>query len=374
MASASNSKNLGSESGNVFTLSCSFSESSNDTLLADNKTRITASARLHSNGGSWSSNYTSHLRLYWYDNNKNSSRPEKASASTSALSGGANLDANATFDVIHKEDGTLSGYVYAKWTRGSSSGGYCPRDGDVGAPVDGNGNIYATSLITIAVKPSYNSISASEITSSSVRLKASIETHGKSITGGGWDITTDPNKASWSYEAGDVTDKTLTGLQANTTYYYRGYCVTSAGGTNSSWASFTTAKPAKPTITSFEVTERDEDLITVHATASASLQAAISTIEFGKGGDDLPPIIWNTATDGSYTFTNLSTDTLYYIWVRAKDNFNTYSDNSMLEARTTKHKVIKVITPDGVKRTPAHISQGSSVDKDLNDQDIVVVD
>ena len=95
---------------------------------------------------------------------------------------------------------------------------------------------------TIAVKPSYNSISATEITSSTVRLKASIETHGKSITDGGWDITTDPNKASWSYEAGGVTDKTLTGLQANTTYYYRGYCVTSAGSANSSWASFTTAK------------------------------------------------------------------------------------------------------------------------------------
>lgn len=223
-------------------------------------------------------------------------------------------------------------------------------------------------------KPSYNSISATEITSSSVRLKASIDLKGKSITGGGWDITTDSTKQTWNYEAGDVTDKTLTGLQANTTYYYRGYCVTSAGGTNSSWASFTTAKPAKPTITSFEVTERDEDLITVHATASSSLQATISTIEFGRGTNELAPAIWYTATNGSYTFTNLSAATTYYIYVRAKDNFNTYSDNSMIEASTTHHKVIKVITPDGVKRTPAHISQGNTVDKYLDDQDIVVVD
>ena len=64
--------------------------------------------------------------------------------------------------------------------------------------------------------------------------------HGLSTTDGGWDYTTDPNKASWSYSSGSPSGKTLTGLTHNTTYYYRTWVKTAGGSVNSSWNSFTT--------------------------------------------------------------------------------------------------------------------------------------
>lgn len=221
-------------------------------------------------------------------------------------------------------------------------------------------------------KPSYNSISATEITSSSVRLKASIDTKGKSITGGGWDITTDPNKASWNYEAGDVTDKTLTGLQANTTYYYRGYCVTSSGGTNSSWASFTTSKPAKPTVTSVTTNSVDEDNFNIVINASAALQASISTayVSIDNGSTWLS----NTADilGNNWNISGLQIDTQYNVKVKVKDNFNTESDITSLTVRTSKHKIIRLITPTGRTMTPVSVFYDNT-HKDLDDPDIKVV-
>lgn len=221
-------------------------------------------------------------------------------------------------------------------------------------------------------KPSYNSISATEITSSSVRLKASIDTKGKSITGGGWDITTDPNKASWSYEAGDVTDKTLTGLQANTTYYYRGYCVTSAGGTNSSWASFTTAKPAKPTVTSVTTNSIDEDNFNIVINASAALQASISTVYVSI--DNGSTWLSNTADilGNNWNISGLQIDTQYNVKVKVKDNFNTESDITSLTVRTSKHKIMRLITPTGRTMTPVSVFYDNT-HKDLDDPDIKVV-
>lgn len=370
MASASNNKNLGSESGNTFNLSCSFSESSNDTLLADNKTRITVSARLHSNGGSWSSNYTSYLKLYWYDNNKNSSRPEKASASTKALSGGANLDASATFDVVHKADGTLSGYVYATWTRGSSSGGFCPYNGDIGAPADGSGNIYAIALTTIAVKPSYTSISATEITSSSVRLKAAIDTKGKPITSGGWYLSTDGT--NYTYNSGNWLDKTITGLKANTKYWYKGTCTTSAGTATSNAATFTTLKPDKPTILSVTTNSIDEDNFNIVINASASLQASISTVYVSI--DNGSTWLSNTADilGNNWNISGLQVYTQYNVKVKVKDNFDTESDVTSLVVQTSKHKIMRLITPTGRKMTPVTVYHDGT-HKDLDTPDVKVV-
>ena len=101
---------------------------------------------------------------------------------------------------------------------------------------DITGNIYPNS---IARAPSYNSINASSITETSVRLTSSVDGKGLSITDGGWDVSTNGG-SSWTYYSGGVTDKTITGLSPNTTYWYRGYAVTAGGGTNSGWSSFTT--------------------------------------------------------------------------------------------------------------------------------------
>lgn len=220
--------------------------------------------------------------------------------------------------------------------------------------------------------PSYISISATEITSSSVRLKAAIDTKGRPITGGGWDITTDPNKASWNYEAGDVTDKTLTGLQANTTYYYRGYCVTSAGGSNSSWASFKTAKPAKPSITSVTTNSIDEDNFNIVINASASLQASISTVYVSI--DNGSTWLSNTADilGNNWNISGLQVYTQYNVKVKVKDNFNTESDVTSLVVQTSKHKIMRLITPTGRKMTPVTVYHDGT-HKDLDTPDVKVV-
>ena len=100
-----------------------------------------------------------------------------------------------------------------------------------------NGSI---SLTRIYRTPSYTSTNASNMTEHSVRLTGSVDTHGLSITGGGWDISVDGGATVKQYYNGGPTDKTITGLNSGTQYWYRGYVVTSGGGANSGWKSFTT--------------------------------------------------------------------------------------------------------------------------------------
>ena len=94
-------------------------------------------------------------------------------------------------------------------------------------------------LDTIPRAPSYNSTNVSSITETSVYLSSSVDTQGLSITGGGWDISTDGGN-TWTYYDGGVTGRTISGLNADTQYWYRGYCVTAGGGSNSGWDTFRT--------------------------------------------------------------------------------------------------------------------------------------
>lgn len=95
------------------------------------------------------------------------------------------------------------------------------------------------SLTKIPRVPSYTSTNASDITEHSVRLTGTVDTHSLSITDGGWDISTDGG-TNWTFHKGSSTDKTITELDPGTKYWYRGYVVTSGGGANSSWKTFTT--------------------------------------------------------------------------------------------------------------------------------------
>ena len=130
------------------------------------------------------------------------------------------------FDTIyHNADGT-------KYIEFSSN---IPKRGDQAA-ISGSGS---ATLPTIPRQPSFNWISASNIQETSVRLTAGIDTHSLGITDGGWDVSTNGG-ASWTYYSGGPTDKTITGLQPNTHYWYRGYCATAGGSSNSGWQEFYT--------------------------------------------------------------------------------------------------------------------------------------
>lgn len=86
-------------------------------------------------------------------------------------------------------------------------------------------------------------ITISDITKNGARgYVSTFDKKGLTVTGGGWDFTDDPNIKAWNYIEGNALDKTFTDLKPNTTYYLRTYVITSAGGVNSKWASFTTKK------------------------------------------------------------------------------------------------------------------------------------
>ena len=127
MASASKSVTLGSPSGYTYTLTASFRE--NSTNVANNTSNVTVTATIKSNGASWSSSYNSTLIIYWHDNRENYDR-QVASVNITSLGMNASRSASGTINVTHNNDGNLSGYAYAKFTKGGTSS-YTPNSGFV---------------------------------------------------------------------------------------------------------------------------------------------------------------------------------------------------------------------------------------------------
>ena len=127
MASASSSVTLWSNGGHAYTLNASFWE--NSTTTSSNTSNITCKATLTSSNASWSSGYNSTLTIYWHDNRENYDR-YVASINLTSLGIGASASAQGTINVTHKDDGSLSGYAYAYFTKGGTSS-YCPNSGGV---------------------------------------------------------------------------------------------------------------------------------------------------------------------------------------------------------------------------------------------------
>lgn len=184
--------------------------------IAYNRTSVTVELRLVVSGG-YIGNYQS---TTWSISGSLSNSGDLGSGSYTSMTLGS-----ATGDIYHNQDGTKSV---------SFSGSFNPTAWGVSISVSGSAD-----LPTIPRAPSYTSTSASEITEHSVRLKAVIDTKNLTITGGGWDLSTD-NGSTWTYYSGDVTDKTITGLNSGTQYWYRGYVETAGGNVNSQWSTFTT--------------------------------------------------------------------------------------------------------------------------------------
>lgn len=127
-ASATKSTTLTSTAGNTATLTGSFTEATlTSEQIESNKTSITASATITMTTGSFSSINSAYLRLYWHGN-KNDNDIEVANVNLPSLAKKASKTITATFDVEHRDDGTLSGYVIAKWDY-SGTNQYCPKGG-----------------------------------------------------------------------------------------------------------------------------------------------------------------------------------------------------------------------------------------------------
>jgi hypothetical protein len=118
MASASKTITIGSPSGYTYNLTASFNE--NGTTTSSNTSNVTVTATIKSNGASWSSSYNSTLIIYWHDNRENYDR-QVASINIASLGVNASRSASGTINVTHNDDGNLSGYAYASFTKGGTS-------------------------------------------------------------------------------------------------------------------------------------------------------------------------------------------------------------------------------------------------------------
>lgn len=130
MASASTSTTLTTPAGGTatYTLNASFWE--NSTSTPNNTSNITCKATLTGNNSTgWTSSYSSTLTIYWHDNRENYDR-YVASISVSSLAAGGSTSCQGTINVTHKDDGSLSGYAYAYFTKGGTSS-YAPYSGGV---------------------------------------------------------------------------------------------------------------------------------------------------------------------------------------------------------------------------------------------------
>jgi hypothetical protein len=92
---------------------------------------------------------------------------------------------------------------------------------------------------TLAEAPSYNSISASNITATSATITAVVDDGGSTITAGGFQLSTDGG-STWTSYSGSTTSQTISGLTPSTTYTYRGYATNAIDTTYSSSGTFTT--------------------------------------------------------------------------------------------------------------------------------------
>lgn len=140
MASASKSTTLYSSNGSGYTLQASFTENGSPNV-SNNTTNITCTAKLSSGNPNWSTSNNSTLTVYWHDNRENYDR-KIASVSFAGLGANSSKTASASINVTHKDDGTLSGYAKAVFTKGSTT--------SVWAPASGNVSTNNTALTTIA--------------------------------------------------------------------------------------------------------------------------------------------------------------------------------------------------------------------------------
>jgi len=113
--------------GNNYNLYAYGEQRSRDTT--NNRSKVYVEAKLTSGNTQWSSGYNSYIRVYWHDNRENYDRLcfETAISSCSQWS---SYYASGEIWVTHKDDGSLSGYVYATFTKGGTSA-YAPSTGGV---------------------------------------------------------------------------------------------------------------------------------------------------------------------------------------------------------------------------------------------------
>lgn len=202
MASASNYTDWTAPAGGTtqYRLTASFNENSTDEN--NNTSNITCTATIQGlNRSGWSSSTASTLTIYWHDNRENYDR-YVASVGIATLSAGGSRSASGTINVTHNDDGNLSGYAYASFSKGGTSA-YTPSSNGVTTAWTGLTYIprYATmtgaSNFTDIQNPSFTYTNPRNLTMSAWLEINPVGTHyaERTITNGGtsgtytWELT-----------------------------------------------------------------------------------------------------------------------------------------------------------------------------------------
>lgn len=153
---ASNSKSINLGGANVYVQRCVLTAyfNENSTSTANNTSNITCRASLYTPSAGWNngSGRNDNLRIYWHDNRENYDRLV-ATWSGSAVDVGQTITAEGTINVTHKDDGTLSGYAYATWSRDGGNANYAPASGGVATDWTGLTTIARASQPSINTYP-----------------------------------------------------------------------------------------------------------------------------------------------------------------------------------------------------------------------------
>ena len=328
MASASNYTDWTAPAGGTtqYRLTASFNENSTDEN--SNTSNITCTATIQGlNRSGWSSSTASTLTIYWHDNRENYDR-YVASVGIATLSAGGSRSASGTINVTHNDDGNLSGYAYASFSKGGTSS-YTPSSNGVTTAWTGLTYIprYATmtgaSSFTDIQNPSFTYSNPRNLTMSAWLEINPVGTHyaERTITNGGtsgtytWQLTEEerndlrgeiPNSKTGTCRIG-----ILSTIGSSTSASYRDVTYTIVNGNPTFSASYLDTNSTTTAITGDnQQIIRNQSLLEIDVSnATAIKEATLSSVRTEINGT-----IYNaTLSGGTATFNigtlNVSTNT-----------------------------------------------------------------
>ena len=268
--SKSNSMTISAPSGGTFYLSVYFEEQG--TSVSNNTSTIYAKASMSPtiSGNCFWVTGAGTLRIYWHDNKENYDRLIASNSFDELGYDTWTRTAEGTFSATHKDDGTLSGYAYASWERGSTYGGWVPYSNDCSTDW--------ASLTTIArkssptVSPSSISLPSSS-TSTAVTVttnrKSSSFTHTVTLKVGNTQIaqkTSVGASCTWTYA--NISNAILATIPNASSATVSVICETFNGSTSigSNTTSFTANVDktiAKPTFSNFTYADTNSTITTI---------------------------------------------------------------------------------------------------------------
>ena len=198
--------------------------------------------------------------------------------------------------------------------------------------VDNNGRESAvsnTTVATIYINPTVNSVSASNITSNSVKLTINATAGSNSIA----KYYYSSNNGS-SYVSSSSNTYTFNNLSAGTTYNFRVYVVDNLGVKSNEKTTSATTSYVNPTANRISVTNTTSNSITVSVSASGGTNSVRTYYYSINNGS------YVSSTSSSYTFDGLNPNTTYSIRAYVADTTGKTS-NTVNTSGTTQSDLIR---------------------------------